>query len=333
MFNNKNILLIAPQFMNYEVEIVNKLQKLGANVFYYNQRSVTSPIGRAASKKIPKFFKYHNINHYKKIFEEIPFVPDVILIIQADMLEKESVDEFRTRWPNAQINLYLWDNLANVKGVEKKLSWFDNAFSFDDADSKSNTNLTFLPLFFIDKFYGNGNKNLEYDLTFIGTVHSDRYKVLSDVERRMSALDKNMYAFKYLQAKWVYWLYWFMKPEFRKAKRNEFAYQTMNFQDIERVINASFAVLDIQHPKQYGLTMRTIEMIGMGKKLITTNQSIKNYPFYNEDNILIIDRNNIQIPKSFFESNFKAIDKEIIDDLRIESWLKKVLLLEKKNGS
>lgn len=332
MFNNKNILLIAPQFMNYEVEIVNKLQNLGANVFYYNQRSVTSPIGRAASKKIPKFFKYHNINHYKKIFDEVSFVPDVILIIQADMLEKESIDEFRTRWPNTQLNLYLWDNLANVKGVEKKLSWFDNAFSFDDADSKSNTNLTFLPLFFIDKFYGNENKNLGYDLTFVGTVHSDRYKVLRDVERRMSVLGKNMYMFKYLQARWVYWLYWFMKPEFRKAKRNEFAYQTMNFQDIERVINSSFAVLDIQHPKQSGLTMRTIEMIGMGKKLITTNKSIRNYPFYNEDNILIIDRNNIQIPKSFFESNFKAIDKEIIDDLRIESWLKKVLLLEKKNG-
>lgn len=333
MFDNKNVLLIAPKFMNYEVEIVNKLQNLGANVFYYNQRSVTSPIGRAASKKIPNFFKYHNINHYKKIFDEIPFVPDVILIIQADMLEKESVEEFRTRWPNVQINLYLWDNLANVKGVEKKLSWFDNAFSFDDADSKSNTNLTFLPLFFIDKFYGNVKNNLEYDLTFVGTVHSDRYKVLSEVERCMSALGKKMYMFKYLQARWVYWFYWFMKPEFRKAKRNEFAYQTMNFQDIERVINASFAVLDIQHPKQSGLTIRTIEMIGMGKKLITTNQSIKNYPFYNEDNILVIDRNNIQIPKRFFETDFKIIDKDIIDDLKIESWLKKVLLLEERNGS
>ncbi|MBZ5946338.1 hypothetical protein [Leuconostoc gasicomitatum] len=332
MFENKNILVIAPHFMNYEDEIVSQLKNIGKNVFYYNQRSVTSPIGRAVSKKIPKFFKNHNIKHYQKIFDLITFIPDIILIIQGDMLEKQTMDEFRIQWPKARINLYLWDNLFNIKGVVNKLKWFDNAFSFDDRDSKSNDELTFLPLFFIDKFSENKQSNVNYDLTFIGTIHSDRYKVLIDIEKSMASLGKKIYTFKYLQAKWLFWLYWLIKPEFKKTQRSDFSYKTMEFQELEKIINRSFAVIDIQHPKQSGLTIRTIEMIGMRKKLITTNESIKNYPFYNENNILIIDRNNVNIPDSFFKEDFQPINKEIVDDLRLESWLKKVLLLENENG-
>ena len=36
-------------------------------------------------------------------------------------------------------------------------------------------------------------------------------------------------------------------------------------------------------------------MIGLKKKLITTNKDIVNYDFYNSNNIMVVDRANFQI--------------------------------------
>lgn len=327
MFENKKILVIAPKFMNYEVEIVHKLETMGAEVFFFNQRSVTSGLGRALSKKIPRAFKFYNINHYNKLFKLIPFTPDEILIIQGDMLEKNTISKFKKIWPNAKLSLYLWDNLKNVHGVEKKISWFDRAFTFDEVDSKKNNSLIFLPLFFVDKFALKEKQKILYDISFIGTIHSDRHKVLSEIKLCLSDNIKNkrFFLFEFLQTEWIFWLYKVFKRSFKKAQKKEFHFQPLNLNEVEKIQSASFAIIDIQHPKQSGLTIRTIEIMAMGKKLITTNPNIEHYPFYNKNNILIVDREAVKIPESFFESPFQPIDKNIIEQLSIESWLKTIL--------
>lgn len=84
-------------------------------------------------------------------------------------------------------------------------------------------------------------------------------------------------------------------------------------------------MIDIQHPKQVGLTMRTIEMLGLRKKLITTNQDIKNYDFYNEDNICIIDRKDILIKKNFFETNYNSNSDAYRKNYSLESFVDEIL--------
>ena len=81
-------------------------------------------------------------------------------------------------------------------------------------------------------------------------------------------------------------------------------------------------IIDINHPNQTGLTMRTIETLGNGKRLITTNHHIKNESFYNEKMILVIDRTNIQIPVEFFLDHNHTLN---IDELEISNWIKKLL--------
>ncbi|MFH4210110.1 lipopolysaccharide biosynthesis protein, partial [Acinetobacter baumannii] len=67
--------------------------------------------------------------------------------------------------------------------------------------------------------------------------------------------------------------------------------------EIIKLYAKSNVILDISHPGQSGLTMRTFEAIGAGKKLITTNLNIKEYPFYNSDNIFIISRDKLVLEK------------------------------------
>lgn len=87
-------------------------------------------------------------------------------------------------------------------------------------------------------------------------------------------------------------------------------------------------MIDIQRDDQIGLSFRVFEALGYRKKLITTNIDIVNYDFYNPQNILVLDPNNIEIPKSFVESPYEDVPDHILAPYRIDNWVKKVFELE-----
>ncbi|MEW6857184.1 hypothetical protein QYR58_03535 [Streptococcus iniae] len=119
----------------------------------------------------------------------------------------------------------------------------------------------------------------------------------------------------------MFYFYKIVKKDFLKANISEFSFVKKNSQEIIKTILDSKVVLDIQHPNQTGLTMRTIEMIGLNKKIITTNNSIVNYDFYNKNNILIIDRHNIEIDREFFETEYSALNQDVYKKYSLEFWL------------
>ena len=91
------------------------------------------------------------------------------------------------------------------------------------------------------------------------------------------------------------------------------------------IMCAGKAVLDIQHPNQTGLTMRTFEVMALQKKLITTNQDIVNYDFYRPENVYVIDRNAPYIETGFFDKAFAHLEPQLLYQYSIESWLKTLL--------
>jgi len=123
----------------------------------------------------------------------------------------------------------------------------------------------------------------------------------------------------------MYYFYKLTKREFRGEKKDDFEFAKIRSSKIAEVIDKTKVVLDVQHPKQTGLTMRTIEMIGMHKKLITTNQSIRKYDFYNPVNIAVIDRNDIKIPEGFLDKPYSEIEDAIYNKYSLESWIIDVL--------
>jgi hypothetical protein len=91
------------------------------------------------------------------------------------------------------------------------------------------------------------------------------------------------------------------------------------------LIMKSKATLDIAHPQQTGLTMRTIELLGAQKKIITTNGDIVNYDFYDPQNILVIDRENPDFDTDFFKTEFNPTSNQILVKYSINEWLKRML--------
>ena len=83
--------------------------------------------------------------------------------------------------------------------------------------------------------------------------------------------------------------------------------------------------VDISHPKQTGLTMRTIEMIGLRRKMITTNEDIRHYDFYNPVNQIIIDRKKLTVPDISLDQTYVDVAEEVYRKYSLESWLNDLL--------
>ena len=95
----------------------------------------------------------------------------------------------------------------------------------------------------------------------------------------------------------------------------------LTHRNISELVHESKVILDINHPKQVGLTMRTFEAFGAQKKLITTNADVANYDFYDKNNILVIDRLNPLINNEFLTGPFVAPDEKILLKYSIQGWI------------
>lgn len=326
--NDKRILFIAPSFFGYEKKIADKMIELGAMVNFFDERSIKSSPERALLKINPQIFHKKTNNYYNQIIEKIADVDyDYVFVIKCEMMPIEIIKKLKGIFSKATFCLYLYDSLDNIKGIKTKLDYFDRVLSFDMEDTSRYSQMIFRPLFFIDDYKKtfNNQKEYKYDVSFIGTIHSDRYKVIKAIK---DAADKNQYKYFfywYLQSKFMYYFYKLTKREFRGAKKEDFQFAKISSSEIAEVIDKTKVVLDVQHPKQTGLTMRTIEMIGMHKKLITTNQSIKKYNFYNSYNIAVIDRSAFEIPEGFLDKAYQEIEEDIYNKYSLENWIIEVL--------
>jgi len=99
--------------------------------------------------------------------------------------------------------------------------------------------------------------------------------------------------------------------------------------DVFNLITDSKILLDIQRPKQNGLSFRIMEAIALEKKIISTNKDLINYDFYNPNNIAIVDSNNIHIDDTFFKTPYQSTPKEIVQKYHISSWVNEVFNLNK----
>lgn len=325
---DKRILFLAPSFFGYENKIKDKMEQMGAVVDFYDERSVTKAFDRALLKIIPSIFNKRTARYYNEILEVCKNNEyDYIFVIKCDMLTEEILEKFHGVFSNSIFCLYLYDSVKNIKGVHRKFKYFDRILSFDRQDTFKYTEMKFRPLFYIDDFKKERrtDNKYKYDISFCGTIHSDRFVIIKEVIDICKKMKLNFYNFCYLQSKFIYYFYKITKPEFRDAKKRDFSFGKASSQEISHVVDESRVVLDIQHPKQTGLTMRTIEMVGMNKKLVTTNAEIKEYDFYNPNNILVIDRNIINISDEFLLTKYVPLDANTYEKYSITVWIEDIL--------
>ena len=319
---NKKVLLIVPQFFGYEREIRSEIERRGAQVDFLLDRPFTSPFLKALTRLrrqwvMPAAERYYQEN------TDANGDYDYVIVVNGQTLSSRVLEQWRSNFKRAKFFLYMWDSFGNRKDVLNNLRYFDHTFTFDRQDAQQ-YGMHFRPLFFSKGFEKAVDAAPEWDISFIGTAHSDRYAIVS---RFSAGLDAGVRAYWYLflQANWVYWVYRAIKKGFRSAKLSEFRFDPLTKADVQEVFFGSVAVLDIEHPRQTGLTMRTLETLGARKKLITTNANVKSYDFFMDSNICVIDRSNPSIPSNFLATPYVDVAPDIYQRYRLEGWLDEIL--------
>lgn len=329
MENKKKVLFFSPIFFGYELEIKRKIEKAGFIVDFYDDRPSNKTLDKILIRKNPKYLK----NKIKKYFSNIILSNkekeyDYVFFIKCEAALEEDLKNIRTQFKTATFILYLYDSIKNIKYFDMKQKYFDYIYSFDLEDCKEK-NINFLPLFYLDCYSGKQEKNhYKFDLSFIGTAHSDRPYIVNQIRKNLINKGKKYYFQLYVPSRLIYHVKKIVNKDFRELDKNgHITLEKVSSTTVRDVINESNTILDIQHPNQSGLTMRTIELIGMKKKIITTNYHIQEYDFFNSNNIAVIDREKPLLKESFFDNKYEQLDYQIYEKYSIDSWIQRIFNL------
>jgi hypothetical protein len=318
----RSVLFLCPKFFNYEQEIKKKLEELGASVKWVDDRPSNNFLSKALIRVNKKFIKKRIFNYYKTIIEQIRLNKmqfNYVFFLNPEAIAVESLKQFKNEFPDATFILYMWDSFQNRKSTAELLPFFDRKFTFDPHDAQ-NFGLKLRPLFYIDAYSATESEKLIYDLLFIGTAHTDRYKLLNKIVDQFSG-ELTVKQYFFLSSKMLFWVKKILEKDFRNVNYKDISFTALSHNTNAGLIRQSRVILDINHPGQLGLTMRTFEALGARRKLITTNADVANYDFYNENNILIIDRLNPVIEKQFLLSPFVTVSGAIAKKYNLGGWI------------
>jgi hypothetical protein len=321
----KKILFFSVRTFNLEIEIKTKLEELGAKVTFYDERPSNNDFVKGLLRINRNLFQISINNYYEKILFKVSNIKfDFLFVNRGEIVPSFFLERLRKDQPNCKFIYYTWDSFSNHPHPVTILKYFDRKFTFDSIDAVK-YKINFRPLFFIDGFknikYTN-SLTYKYDLLFIGTAHSDRYIISSTIVDFCKLNGLSSFCYYYMHGRLVYLYKYLFDKSFKKFDLKKLSFESLDSSKIYDLYKISNVILDINHPGQKGLTMRTFEAMGAGKKIITTNSEVKKYCFYRPSNILVIDREKIELSKSFFISNFEPVSEKIYDKMSIEGWLR-----------
>lgn len=244
----------------------------------------------------------------KKTFIKKPLF-DQVLIIRPDKLQKEVL--FFLKNSTIRMDCFLFDGIENFKNQKKILSYFDTIFSYDKRDVEK-YNFRFLTNYIFDDEI---NQNQITNTAFNISSFDNRFSFL---EKLANYLLENQVSFRFIVK----------KKKLCNHNTIEICNEYLPINEVKEIISKSLVMVDLQKENQYGLSFRVFEALGYNKKLITNNQDIITYDFYNDNNIFVITNENYQIPLAFFQTDYHEIDSEIVNKYKLKNWILKVFDIE-----
>ena len=205
----------------------------------------------------------------------------------------------RNKYKNCKL-VYMFTNIANISGasdnnfVLKLNEYYDIVYAFDPEDAKK-YNFKYSPLLYSANPINEQEKNKVF---YVGRA-KDRYEMLINTYEKLKQLniDRDFYIYGVTDKEQKYT---------DEIKYNKY----ISYEECLKNIQQSSCLIDIIQGNSTGFTIKTCEAIYYDKLLITTNQNVKNTPFYDERYILVINSAE-DITEDFFKNvgNVKYSEK------------------------
>lgn len=324
----KRMLLIAPLFFGYYINIMKEAERAGYQVDYVCDAPSNSNISKAIGRINKNFIKsmtkkYYYTQVYPKIKEQ---KYDIVILIAGMTFAffPEMIEQIKQLQKKAHFVMYQWDSETNLPYAEEIHKYFERIYTFDRYDSRKKNIYRFLPLFYTEIYEDIGKSETigeKYDCAYVGTAHPKKYKDINQMADSLKCVMPRQFIYHYMPSRLKYIYHKITAPEYKGVKYGDFQVDRLSDKDMINVIKQSGCILDAPQSGQRGLTIRTIECIGAKKKLITTNKDIIHYDFYRENNILVFNRN-IDFHSPFFTEKYEELPEIIYRKYSLRNWLK-----------
>lgn len=321
------ICLISFDFWHYDEHIVQKLKEKGIEASHINIGAFTHKnFGAKVKNAMSKVFMGKNLKHEKRqnfIIESLEKLgkQDQILVINPEAIE-ERVHKIIRKSTDRNI-AYLYDSMKR-NPAEHILHFFDTVFSFDDEDVKEHgfkkiSNYNYLEYCPAEK------QNPQLDLFYITSYDKHRIERLNILINKTQAVQIK---FKTIIAGKKSWKNKVLQL-IDKKNANTLIFNTKNTPQtaLPKLYKNAKAILDLQRNHQMGLSFRIFEAMALEKKFVTDNQNIRNYDFYNPENILILNEDFSNLSKDFFDKPYQKLPEEIYYKYTLDHWVNTVFNL------
>lgn len=264
-------------------------------------------------RRYEDILKLKEVNKYQKI--------DYFFVISGGKFSKIFIEKLKEKNPKIKTILFLWDKLEYSYWKDKVMN-FDYIFSYDRIEALRN-DFIFRPTFFIDKCLENIPEKKTYNLYYIGALKEEkRYIFLTQLKKYFEDKKLKNYIKLYAGRKTI-----------KKLKKDKNNYdeeliisERISYEENLEILKQSNVVLDIKYKDQNGLSLRIYEALATDTKVITDSKDIKNYDFYNENNIKIIEEiSDIEkLELDFFKLPVKKVNKNIKEYYSVNGFIEDI---------
>lgn len=341
--DNKKVLFIGPVFYDYHTKIIDELKRLGASVDYFENKFFGEDPATSKGELIAGIKRIVNPRYKIKYTDYLlgqikDTVYDYLFCIGGFSITEELIAYLQSRNPRLVKVIYFWDSFSTWNYAHL-VKLFDLVYTFDPYDAANRSGLQYLPLFYTAEYeQQRTTATQDIDLIYIGSVSiytGNRLGILKDLA--LQARKENLKVFfwllysvkkKSLLKKSVDRIRMLIYKRYREYElqledcRNNFDFvkqEPLSRDKVAALMERAKCVLDIPIKGQAGLTIRTIEALAQGKKLLTTNAHIAQEDFYNEDYIRIMSETDLRPDVKFINST--PAGSVNISRLHVRNWL------------
>ena len=255
---------------------------------------IMAPVGYARKtiqeKGVNVFSPYHGDDLPLRLFREIcfriPFLPkvpwynkeflnaspDYINIIDVN-ITPHYLKWIRKKFPDAQLN-FIYDNMVGkARNIEPaRVPEGIRVWTYDDYDARK-YKIRLYRNYWVREMLIKPVKDPEFDVFFVGK-DKGRGKMLLSLEKKLRSMG--------LKTKFI------ITKDKKTSKEKPYYQQPVPYEEVIDIDTRSRAILNVTMENQEGVTMRDMESVAIGVKLITTNKNIVNKDLYDKNNVFIL---------------------------------------------
>ncbi len=215
--------------------------------------------------------------------------------------------------PSCKVFLFFW-NIITEKQKNHKLFTDKNAIYSTDKGCCKTYHFKYNHIFYTRDYYLPYTPEHKHQLFFLG-ADKGRAPYLQKLKKRLEAGGLTCDIRVTTQSK---------NKEYLHSLSDILTKDSLPYSAYCENIKRSGILLDINQKGQTALTMRVLESIYFSKKLITNNEDIIHYDFYDEHNILLLPKKLSALTpekiKDFLEKPFHPYGEEILSHYDFEHW-------------